>query len=83
MKIEIDPELLKEIIKLDKGLKERFYKGVEKVVSNPDIGKPLQYDFKGCRRIRIDPFRIIYKVKGETIFIFAFEHRRAVYKKAL
>ena len=81
MRVEIDPELLKEIIRLDKGLKERFYKGVERLAAKPDAGKPLQYDFKGCRRIRIDPFRIIYKIKKETIFIIAFEHRGSVYKR--
>jgi mRNA-degrading endonuclease RelE of RelBE toxin-antitoxin system len=81
VKVEIDPELLKEIRKLDEGLKERFYKGIEKVVAKPDAGKPLQYDFKGCRRIRTDPFRIIYRVKEDTVFILAFEHRGAVYKK--
>ncbi len=83
MKIEIDDELLKAIKKLDKGLRERFYTGIEKIDVNPEVGKPLQYDFKGCRRIRIDPFRIIYKIKEETIFILAFEHRGIVYKKAL
>jgi len=80
LKVEIEPDLLKEIKRLDKGLRERFYKGIEKLVTNPDAGKPLQYDFKGCRRIRIDPFRIIYKLKEETIFILAFEHRGIVYK---
>jgi mRNA-degrading endonuclease RelE of RelBE toxin-antitoxin system len=81
VKVEIDPELLKEIRKLDEGLKERFYKGIEKVVAKPDAGKPLQYDFKGCRRIRADPFRIVYRVKEDTVFILAFEHRGTVYKK--
>lgn len=79
MKIEIDPYLLKEIKKLDKVLINRFYKTAEKISSNPEGGKPLQYEFKGCRRIRIDPFRIIYKIKKDTIFILAFEHRSKVY----
>jgi mRNA-degrading endonuclease RelE of RelBE toxin-antitoxin system len=82
VKVEISPELLKEIKKLDKVFRERFHKGIERVVANPDVGKPLQYDFKGCRRIRIDPFRIVYKVKEEMIFILAFEHRGIVYKKS-
>ena len=80
MKVEIDPGLLKEIRKLDRGLKERFYKAIERLVRNPDVGKPLQYDFKGCRRMRIDPFRIVYKVKEDTVFIVAFDHRGVVYK---
>lgn len=83
MKIEIDDELIKAIKKLDKELRERFYAGIEKVVLNPEVGKPLQYDFKGCRRIRLDPFRIVYKIKEETLFVLAFEHRGVVYKKIL
>lgn len=80
MKVEIDPQLLKEIRKLKKDLKERFYKAIEKLVINPEIGKPLQYNFKGCRRVRIDPFRIVYKIKEDTIFILSFDHRGNVYK---
>lgn len=80
MKVEIDPGLLKEIRKLDRGLKERFYNAIERLVRNPEVGKPLQYDYKGCRRMRIDPFRIVYKVKEDTVFIVAFDHRGVVYK---
>lgn len=80
MKVEIDPGLLKEIRKLDRGLKERFYNAIERLVRNPKVGKPLQYDYKGCRRMRIDPFRIVYKVKEDTVFIVAFDHRGIVYK---
>jgi len=46
MKVEIDPGLLKEIRKLDRGLKERFYNAIERLVRNPEVGKPLQYDYK-------------------------------------
>ncbi|MDI6784963.1 MAG: type II toxin-antitoxin system RelE/ParE family toxin [bacterium] len=79
MKIEIDPRLLKEIKKLDRGVKDRLVKSIEKICLNPEGGKPLQYEYKGCRRIRIDPFRIIYKVKEDTIFILAFDHRSKIY----
>jgi addiction module RelE/StbE family toxin len=79
MKIEIAHRLLKEIKCLDEGLVERFYKAVEKISVNPECGKPLRYDFKGCRRVRIDPFRIVYKIKEDTIFLLAFEHRSKVY----
>jgi len=80
MKVEIDPRLLKEIQKLDRNLRDRFAKAIEKLCLYPEIGKPLHYEFKGCRRIRIDPFRIIYKIKADTIFILAFEHRSIIYK---
>lgn len=80
MKVEIDPGLLKEIRKLDRSLKERFYNAVERLARNPEVGKPLQYDYKGCRRMRIDPFRIVYKVKEDTVFIVAFDHRGVIYK---
>ena len=62
MKVELDPKLLRELKKLDRGLKEKFYKAIEKIVVNPEIGKPLQYEFKGCRRVRVDPFRIVPKI---------------------
>ncbi|MBI4139498.1 type II toxin-antitoxin system RelE/ParE family toxin [Candidatus Woesearchaeota archaeon] len=58
----------------------RIAKQLKKISETPDIGKPLQYNLKNHRSIRIPPFRIIYRVEGDTIFIISFDHRKDVYK---
>jgi len=34
------------------------------------FGKPLRKELKGYRTLRIDPYRIIYKVKEKEILVF-------------
>jgi len=63
----------------DKTTFQRLQKQVEKILKNPQIGKPMRYNLKGERSVRVAPFRLIYKVEGETIFLLRFEHRDKVY----
>ena len=46
------------------------------------FGKPLQYSLKGLRRLRVDDYRIIYKVaENETaITIVKIAHRKEIYE---
>lgn len=62
-------------------LKERVKKQIVKIVENPRIGKPLRYDLKGEWTVYVKPFRILYKVEGETLILLRFEHRKDVYKR--
>ncbi|MGH2638078.1 MAG: type II toxin-antitoxin system RelE family toxin [Rhabdochlamydiaceae bacterium] len=46
------------------------------------IGKPLQYSWKGHRRIRVSVYRVIYRVDNEKklVTIIAIDYRKDVYK---
>ena len=46
----------------------------------PESGKPLQYNLKGHRSLRVPPFRIIYRIEKDKIIINCFDHRKDVYK---
>lgn len=70
-----------QYIKLDKVLKVRVDKAIEKILKNPELGKPLKYDLAGLRSERIGKFRIIYEIKGEVIIFYTFEHRKKAYRK--
>jgi addiction module RelE/StbE family toxin len=59
----------------DKKTKERVVKQIEKIIHNPSIGKPLRYSLKGEQNVRIKPYRLIYKVEGETLYLLRFFHR--------
>ena len=64
----------------DKELKARARKRIKEVVENPEIGKPLRFELKGERSVRIPPYSLIYAVKGDTLYLLRFEHRKEVYR---
>jgi len=43
------------------------------------IGKPLRYTLKGYRRLRVGDWRVIYRIEGNTVFIFTIGNRKDVY----
>ena len=63
----------------DSLLKERLEKQINKVVGDPESGKPLRYGLKGEWTVRIPPYRLIYAVQGDRLILLRFEHRKDVY----
>jgi mRNA interferase RelE/StbE len=52
----------------------------EKLTTNPvEFGKPMQYSLKGCRRLRVGDWRVIYQLAGQTVTIVKIGHRREIY----
>ena len=47
--------------KLDSAYKIRIRKAVEKIIENPELGKPMRYSRKGTREVYVDPFRLAYE----------------------
>ena len=45
----------------DSLLKEKIIKQIEKIKTNPEIGKPMRYDRKGTRELYIKPLRLSYE----------------------
>jgi len=48
-------------------------------VAPSDYGKPLANSLAGLWSLRIGDWRVIYKVEGVNVLIFAIGHRRDVY----
>ena len=69
----------KEFKKADSDIKQKAIKQVQKIIQNPEVGKPLRYDLKSERTIYVKPFRIIYTFSNNTIYFLRFEHRKNVY----
>lgn len=65
----------------DKGLKDKLQKQIEKITRNPDFGKPLRHGLRGELTIYVKPYRLIFKVEGDTLLLLRFEHRAHVYDK--
>lgn len=72
LKIEHKKEFLKTISKIkDPVLKEKIIKQVEKIIENPEIGKPMRYNRKGTRELYISPYRLAYFfIPSENKLIF-------------
>ncbi len=44
----------------NKLLKEKIIKQIEKIILNPEVGKPMRNIRKGTRELYIPPFRLSY-----------------------
>jgi len=63
----------------DAALQERLKKQITEIIERPDIGKPLVFQCKGERSVRVPPFRIIYAWKDDSICFLRFGKRDSVY----
>lgn len=71
----------RELRKLrDEGLKDRVKHQIEKILDNPETGKPLRFALKGERSVYVPPYRLIYAMQRETLYLLRFEHRKVVYR---
>ena len=70
-----------DIPKLSKPIKERIKNTIEsKLLIDPiRLGKPLRYNLKGCRRLRIGDYRVIYQIVNTQINILVIQHRNDCY----
>ncbi len=69
---DFSPKFEKTIKKIrDQDLKDKLKKQIEKIINNPEIGKPMKYARKGTREVYIPPFRLSYSyIKNENKIIF-------------
>lgn len=72
-RVKIDKTRLDNALKhiKDRNLKIKIFKHIEKIINNPEIGKPMMYTRKGTREVYIPPFRLSYLyLKEENKIIF-------------
>ena len=59
--IEHRENFLKKMSKIKhQAIKEQIKKQVEKIIENPEIGKPMMYSRKGTRELYVKPYRLAY-----------------------
>ena len=61
----------------DNSLKIKIQKQINKIIENPEIGKPMRYNRKGTREVYINPFRLSYAYlqKENKIILLDFYHK--------
>ena len=80
MEIIFSEEFKKEFQKIkDKKTRLRIIKQLKKLSDTPEAGKPLKYEWRNHRSVRVSPFRIIYRLERDKIIINCFDHRKDVY----
>jgi len=82
-KIEYLDVVDKHVKALPHNIRNTVKRAIEqKLAVNPiAFGKPLQYSFKGLKRLRVEDYRVIYSVDVSThiVTIVAIMHRKNVY----
>ena len=81
--VYLESVVRKDIPSLTKGIRDRIRREIErKLAVNPvEYGKPLQYSLKGCRRLRVGDYRVIYQIDGDSVLIVKIGHRKEVYER--
>lgn len=54
-----------------------------KLTTSPEVfGIPLRNILKGYRKLRVGDYRVVFRVEGKKVKIFAIGHRSGIYKMA-
>lgn len=71
------PVFSEKVKKLDGSYKDRIRKLIQKIIDNPDTGKPMRYDRKGTREVYVSSFRLSYVYDSNTdhLFFLDFYHK--------
>jgi mRNA-degrading endonuclease RelE of RelBE toxin-antitoxin system len=80
--LRLTPFFEKQLIKLkkkDKALFERLTKKLKELKQNPEHYKPLRNELKGNRATHLDPFVIVFEVKGDVITVHYMKHHDKAY----
>jgi len=64
---------------LDKPIRLQIYRKLGKLEENAKLGELLSNELKGCWRIHIGKYRVIYIVEGDDIIVTKIGHRKDVY----
>lgn len=71
----------KAITKIPEPWQSRIIKALDAIVENPFYGEKMMGKLKDKRKIRIWPYRVIYKLdeKNKVIVIVEIGHRQGIY----
>ena len=63
--------------KIDKSLRIQIDKQIDKIITSPEVGKPMHNVRKGTREVYIGSFRLSYSYNKstDTVFLLDFYHK--------
>jgi len=74
-----------DIPRLDSDWRRKIRDAIRaKLSTHPTLyGLPLRNTLKGCRKIRVGDYRVIYQIEKAVVRILVIGHRSEVYKEVL
>lgn len=75
-------EKFDQFIHADRTLGAQIARAIDRLATNPDLGKPLQGEWKGYRKYRTGRYRIIYRIEHQRllIYVITIDDRKDVYR---
>ena len=72
----------KALSRIAKSDRIRIVSAIDRLAQEPEIGKPLQGEHSGLRRIRVGDYRVVYQVDRDALLVLVVRigHRREVYR---
>lgn len=80
--IVLEKKFLRFFNKLDLSIQKKIGKKIEQLKHNPKLGMPLLGNLFGLWKLRVDKYRIIYKIVENKLLIFIIDigHRKNIYR---
>jgi mRNA interferase RelE/StbE len=80
--LQIKSSALKELKRINKPQRTRIIAAIDRLPTNPWIGKSLKGELSGLRRIRVGNYRVVYEICQQqvVILIVRIAHRQDVYR---
>ncbi len=70
VKIRTSDKFERAIDKFDNSIKVQIEKLTLKIISNPELGKPMRFDRKGTREVYVGSFRLSYAYDKENDILY-------------
>jgi len=75
--------ILRRCKRKDRELFTEIQKQIEKIIREPQIGKPLRYTLKNRRRMHTGSFVLVYEFHEGELRFLDFDHHDKIYKKGV
>ncbi len=80
-RLKVPKELASLLSHLPPGIKRKIRGGLDALLSQPKLGKPLKAELSGLWSLPIGRFRIIYRPVGSLLEIVAIGPRATIYQE--
>ncbi|MBI5971346.1 MAG: type II toxin-antitoxin system RelE/ParE family toxin [Deltaproteobacteria bacterium] len=73
----------KDLLVIDAKTRARIKNAIEtRLATEPQrCGEPLRRNLRGYWKLRVGDYRVVFKVAGAEVLVFAIMHRKDVYEK--
>jgi mRNA interferase RelE/StbE len=78
--VRFTPRFLRNIKALDREIQVRVINEIKNLASNPYVGKLLRGEWRSIHSLRVGDYRVLYQVKGNTVFLLVVAHRKRAYQ---